>query len=95
MARSVGHQAIPITDDDGSVVGMEPLGYPAERMKPLPNAPTEGRVNPAGIPVLYMATNRRTAISEVRPWIGHSVSVAQFRIRRRLKAVDLSKEIGR
>ena len=81
-----------IEDDDGNFVEIEPRGFPRERMKPLPNSKSEGRVNPAGIPVLYMATDKRTAISEVRPWIGHGVSVAQFRVRRRLKAVDLSKK---
>ncbi|MYE54517.1 MAG: RES family NAD+ phosphorylase [Chloroflexi bacterium] len=81
-----------IEDDDGKLVEIEPRGFRRERMKPLPNSNSEGRVNPAGIPVLYMATDKRTAISEVRPWIGHGVSVAQFRVRRRLKAVDLSKK---
>ena len=81
-----------IEDDDGNFVEIEPRGFPRERMKPLPNSNSEGRVNTAGIPVLYMATDKRTAISEVRPWIGGSVSVAQVRIRRRLMAVDLSKK---
>ena len=88
----LGIEPIPIEDDDGNVVGTEPQGFWPERMKPLPNSNTEGRVNPAGIPVFYMATNRGTAISEVRPWIGSGVSVAQFKVRRGLKAVDLSKK---
>lgn len=64
-------------------------------MKPRPNRATEGRVNPAGIPVLYLATTEQTAISEVRPWIGASVSVAQFQLRRTIKAIDLSRGHGR
>ena len=87
-----GIDRVHIEDDDGNVIEIDSQGFQAERMKPLPTPNTEGRVNPVGIPVLYMATDKRTAISEVRPWIGHGVSVAQFRIRRRLKAVDLSKK---
>ena len=78
----LGIEPITIVDDDDNVVRMKPHGFRSERMKPLPSPDTEGRVNPVGIPVLYMATSRRTAISEVRPGIGHGVSVAQFRVRR-------------
>ena len=87
-----GIARIHIEDDEGNLIQIDPQGFRAERMKPLPNPNTEGRANPIGIPVLYMATDKRTAVSEVRPWIGQGVSVAQFRIRRRLKVVDLSKD---
>lgn len=70
--------------------GEEPYGHCEERMKPLVNRATEGRVNPAGIPVLYLASCEQTAISEVRPWIGSQISVAQFKVLRDLRAVDLS-----
>ena len=59
-------------------------------MKPLRDRAKEGRANPAGIPVLYLASAKQTAISEVRPWIGTPLSVAQCKIVRDLKAVDLS-----
>lgn len=49
-----------------------------------------GRANPPGIPVLYMATDVRTAIAEVRPWIGGHVSVATMHATRPLRLVDLS-----
>ena len=64
-------------------------------MKPRKDLATEGRANPAGIPVLYLGTTLRTVISEVRPWVGASVSVAQFQIQRPLKALDLSLGHGR
>lgn len=83
------------TDDNGNDLGEEPVGFCAERMKPLPNQAVEGRANPAGIPALYLGTTIETAISEVRPWIGASLSVAQFRIRRTLKALDLSHGHGK
>lgn len=67
-----------------------PAAYPPKRMKPLADRAYEGRVNAKGIPCLYLATKRDTAISEVRPWIGSLVSVGQFRIERTLRVVDCS-----
>ena len=80
----------PVVDENGNEIGEEPCGFGAARMKPLINRAIEGRVNPAGIPVLYLASGEQTAISEVRPWIGSEVSVAQFRILRDLKTINLS-----
>lgn len=71
-------------------IGVQKLGYYSDRMKPQRTRAKEGRANSAGIPVLYLATTELTAISEIRPWIGSEVSVAQFKISRDLKAVDLS-----
>lgn len=65
-----------------------------DRMKPLRDRAREGRANPAGIPVLYLATSLQTAISEVRPWIGSEVSVAKFKTSRDLKVIHLSVENG-
>lgn len=39
-------------------------------MKPLSNSASEGRANPKGIPYLYVATDKETAMSEVRPSLG-------------------------
>lgn len=68
----------------------EPAPYPAVRMKPLSYAAHEGRVNPKGIPCLYVASNKETAMSEVRPWVGGSISVGQFRTMRELRLIDFS-----
>lgn len=78
------------TDEDGNELCEEPVGYGRARMKPRDGQALEGRANPAGIPVLYLGTTMKTVISEVRPWVGASVSVAQFKILRPLKALDLS-----
>jgi RES domain-containing protein len=59
-------------------------------MKPKKNQSFEGRINPKGIPYLYLATDKETAMSEVRPWIGSFVSVGQFKIRKDLKLVNCS-----
>jgi hypothetical protein len=63
-----------------------------ERMRPRPNAATEGRVNPKGIPCLYLATDANTAMAEVRPWLGMFVSVAQFKTVRDLRIINCSAE---
>ena len=60
--------------------------YPPERMKPRKNRACEGRANPKGLPYLYLATKRETAMSEARPWIGSHISVAQFKASRDLNS---------
>lgn len=82
-------------DDDGHEISENPVGYSAPRMKPRANRATEGRANPAGIPVLYLGTTEKTVISEVRPWVGASVSVAQFKVLRTLRALDLARGHGK
>ena len=59
-------------------------------MMPLPDRANEGRVNPKGIPCLYFSSDRDTAMTETRPWIGSLVSVAQFVMLRELTVVDWS-----
>lgn len=68
----------------------EPVPYSQERMKPLPYSAHEGRVNPRGIPCLYAATDKITAMSEVRPWLGSTVSIGQLQLKRDLTLVDFS-----
>ena len=80
--------------------GEEPETYdveralPPERMKPCPDHAPEGRANPKGIPCLYLATKKETAVSEVRPWIGSYVSLGQFETVRRLTVIDCSYNHG-
>jgi hypothetical protein len=62
-----------------------------ERMKPLPDKAYDGRANPKGIPCLYLANSKETAMSEVRPWVGSYVSVGQFKILRDQQLIDCSR----
>jgi hypothetical protein len=81
------------TDEDGSIrIDICALGR--DRMIPSSQLVLGGRANPAGIAYLYLASSKLTAISEVRPWIGVGVSVAQFEVTRDLKAMDLTKGHG-
>ena len=51
---------------------------PPKRMKPLPYSAHEGRVNPKGIPCLYMATDNNTAMTEVCPQAASILTVAKM-----------------
>lgn len=74
----------------GSVDERKP--YPPERMKPLVDRATEGRLNPKGIPCLYCSTGRDTAMAETRPWMGSLVSVAELVVLRDLTVVDCTAD---
>jgi hypothetical protein len=74
-----------VTDD-------RPSPFGPDRMKPQRNRAKEGRANAKGIPYLYTATKKETAISEVRPWIGSIVSVAQLRVCRDLRLINCTTD---
>jgi hypothetical protein len=64
------------------------MAHSPERMAPTVEHSIDGRVSPRGIPCLYLASNMKTAVAEVRPWVGSYVSLAQFKLVRRCKVVD-------
>lgn len=94
MRAQVAHGIRPIyqTLDDGEDIHIDDVECSAakSRMVPLRDRASDGRVNPRGIPCLYMATNDATAISEVRPAIGAYVTVAVMKCLRELKFIDCS-----
>ena len=61
---------------------------PQERMKPLRQSAREGRINPKGIPCLYLGSDKDTAMAKVRRWLGEYISVAQFKTNKNLSIVD-------
>lgn len=75
------------TEQHGSMME-EPIPYSSSRMKPLRYSAQEGRANPRGIPCLYATSEIKTAIAEVRPWVGAMVSVSQLRTNRNLRLVS-------
>lgn len=82
-----------VTQTDGEITAVvdEERPYRSKEMKPIPNWQSEGRANPRGIPCLYLATHRDTALAEVRPWIGATISIAQFQVNGDLNVIDCSK----
>jgi hypothetical protein len=63
--------------------------FPPDRMKPLSGRAREGRANPRGIPFLYGATRKETAMAEVRPWNGSLISLGVFQTNRPLRVCNL------
>lgn len=86
--RTEGIEGIEYDKSNGIEFLEMPHPLLPKRMRPRRNRACEGRVNPKGIPCLYLSTERETAMTEVRPWIGSYVSVAQFVIPKDLSLVD-------
>ncbi len=84
----------PILDEVGDVVDEFETEAPWEpdRMVPFLDRAYEGRVNPKGIPCLYLSTDRDTSMTETRPWIGSYVTVCQFVMLRDLTVVDCTAD---
>lgn len=79
--------------DFGGATGyMMPHPFGCKRMLPQLDRATEGRANPTGIPCVYFAMEKETAMSEVRPWIGSHISLAQFEGSRELHLVDCTAD---
>ncbi len=89
----IGNDLRPEYDGD-ELIGHFPTAYSSERMKPFKDSASDGRANPKGIPCLYVATDEKTAMSEVRPWIGSIISLGQFSVAKELKIIDFSIEHG-
>jgi len=81
----------PAYDLDGRIIDYNVIPYPQKRMKPEPEKVSEGRINSKEIPCLYLSTDEKTAMSEVRPWVGSYVTIAQFEMLKDLKVIDCSR----
>ncbi|MBU4485360.1 MAG: RES family NAD+ phosphorylase [Candidatus Delongbacteria bacterium] len=57
--------------------------------KPPVHLSTNGRANPFGISYLYLASDIKTAISEIRPYKNECLSVAEFKAKEELLMADL------
>ncbi|MBK8102727.1 MAG: RES family NAD+ phosphorylase [Cellvibrionales bacterium] len=62
----------------------------SEISSPPPNLAMSGRVNRAGVSFLYCATDKYTAVAEVRPHPGDRVSLAKLCIKEDVQVYDLS-----
>lgn len=83
------NEFVEMVDDVGGVYDIAACGK--DRMIPSAKYAVDGRINPKGVPVLYVATSVETAISEIRPWIDDIVSVVTAKLKRNCSLVDLSK----
>lgn len=56
---------------------------PEARMVPDPKyIKNGGRANPRGFAYLYLANTPETALAEMRPWVGESLTLASFEVQR-------------
>lgn len=53
---------------------------------------SEGRLNRSRVSILYLASDRETAVAEVRPHPGHLVSTAEFRLKEQLCVADFTEK---
>lgn len=58
---------------------------------PKPSIANDGRFNRKGTSYLYLASSLETAINEIRPSVGHYVSIGQFKINKEVKVIDFTK----
>lgn len=69
-----------------------PAGFlPEEMGAPPAGLGRAGRVNPAGISVLYLTSDEKTALSEVRAGTFDYVTIGSFISRKEIKLVDISR----
>lgn len=67
--------------------------FPVGKMGPPPvELATPGRVNPKGIPYLYVASDEFTCIAETRPWVGAEITVATIKPKEAINIIDLSSK---
>ena len=86
----LGSEKSPLSiDEEITVSDFKP--FSEERMKPVAFEATEGRVNPKGIPCLYLATTKETAMAEARPSLDAIISVGQFQAVKDLRLIDCSQ----
>jgi len=83
----LGYGLEPVNVDGESIADL-PRAFPFDRMKPVRGTAMEGRANPKGIPYLYVATQKDTALSEVRPWLGSLISLGQVKTIRDVVIID-------
>ncbi len=82
-------EAIPVflyrsrVNEDALPIDINEMGKPPKKIS------TAGRANPVGIPYLYTASNIKTAIAEIRPHKGDSITVAKFKRTEPLILADL------
>ncbi|PJZ75279.1 RES family NAD+ phosphorylase [Leptospira neocaledonica] len=83
-----GNDWVELTDEDKR----KPVPYTAERMIPLKYRAKEGRVNPKGLPCLYLGNDIDTCIMETRPWEEELVSIGYFGVKSDLKLINFANE---
>jgi hypothetical protein len=61
---------------------------------PPPLFAGNGRLNRTGVSMLYLASNERTAVAEIRPHPGHAISVGGFYSKSKIRVADFNPDIA-
>jgi hypothetical protein len=78
------------TIDEGEEKNVIEREFPKDLKEMIPDSrfvKSGGRANPPGFVYLYLANQPETAMAEVRPWVGESLSVALFEITKDVRLV--------
>jgi hypothetical protein len=89
LCRAQRGYLLKADDEAGTEI---PDAFMPERMRPLRDKASEGRVNQKDKPCLYLAESKDTAMAEVRPWIGAYITLAVFEVVRDCILVDCSQD---
>ncbi|MGP2656927.1 RES domain-containing protein [Malaciobacter sp. WC5094] len=68
---------------DGNMIHQNRMG------KPPSGQLTQGRANPVGISYLYVASDKKTAVSEIRPDKGDIVTISKIKLPQNLRFFDI------
>lgn len=71
----------------------EPHPFDKERMTPQSDRAKEGRINPKGLPCLYLAENEITAIQEMHPLPNQLLTIAKFRASKNIRISNVFADI--
>jgi len=83
------YRARIVADEEAfRAIAEDPAGLMGPPPRPLRRA---GRMNAAGIAVFYGATEKDTAVAELRPAVGSLISLAAFRVHRPIYVLDLTR----
>ena len=70
-----------------------PMAFHRDQMSaPPPEIARRNRANPAGISYLYVAEDEKTAVAEIRTFVGAKVSICRAHPKKNLKIADLTKQ---
>jgi hypothetical protein len=83
---------IGFDEDDESTMAYFETPCSAKRMLPDATKVGDGRANRKGIPYLYLAEKRETAMAETRPWVRSLVTLATFMLSRDCRVIDCSRD---
>jgi hypothetical protein len=90
-SSSITYRAASGTTYSRARIASDPLGFDNDHMSAPPqDKATPGRINPTGISELYLSSDEKTAIHEIRSGMHDWVTLGTFRITQDIRIVNLS-----